>query len=231
MKINFWIVGLRTLTNIICCRYRKHDRKGIARRVSNVAETETASDPPSPDGNNVTAARPFGIGHPIPMGLAPVCTVINGMPSPVSRSGISAFQPPVPSLKSPTERGPTYSRPEMSHQGPTHASHGFPTFAPSQPMQHVIINNPIPHVLQGHGWPRATIAVDPHFSANKESVSSPHGPPQVRADGTPHAKQESHMHTRSQGLSESHAHARTQGMPIDAAGQQIVVHLKERGEL
>lgn len=170
------------------------------------------SDPPSPETN----LRPFGIGHPMPMGLS----VMNGMPSPVSRSGISAFQPPVPSLKSPTERGPTYSRPEMSHQGPTLTSpHGYPiSFVHTQPtpMQHVIINNPVPHVMAGHGWPRATIAVDPHFGSNQEPVTSPHGPPQVRPDGKPHAL-------------ESHAHARLQAMPIDTAGQQIVVHLKERG--
>ncbi|XP_020897273.1 zinc finger protein 226 isoform X2 [Exaiptasia diaphana] len=196
---------------------RKHDRKGIARRVSNVAETETVSDPPSPEAN---ITRPFGIGHPIPMGLNPTCTVINGMPSPVSRSGISAFQPPVPTLKSPTERGPIYSRPDMSHQGPALVSPGYPvSFAHSQPspMQHVIINNPIPHVMTGHGWPRATIAVDPHFSGKKEPVSSPHGPPQVRPDGKPPSHPESHAHTRGQ------------GMTLDNTGQPIVVHLKERG--
>ncbi|KAK3739522.1 hypothetical protein QZH41_016194 [Actinostola sp. cb2023] len=199
---------------------RKHDRKGIARRVSNVPETETVSDPPSPEPN--IPQRPFGIGHPIPLGLSPVCTVINGMPSPVTRSGISAFQPPIPTLKSPTERGPTYSRPDISHQGPTLASpHGYPiSFAHAQPapMHHVIINNPVPsHVMAGHGWPRATIAVDPHFTGKKEPVASPHGPPQVRPDG------------KLPSLSESLLHARSQGMTIDTAGHPIVVHLKERG--
>ncbi|XP_031561222.1 zinc finger protein 768-like isoform X2 [Actinia tenebrosa] len=200
---------------------RKHDRKGIARRVSNVPEAD--SDPPSPETPVILRdpPRPFAVGQPIAMGMSPVCTVINGLPSPVSRSGISAFQPPIPTLKSPTERSPIYSRPEISHQGPTLTSRQGYSLAYTQPqqtpMQHVIINNPVHpgHILAGHGWPRATIAVDPHFSNSKEPIGSPHAPPQVRPDGKRAATSESHV--------------QTPGMTAKSTAPPIVVHLKERG--
>jgi hypothetical protein len=85
-------------------------------------------------------------------------------------------------------------------------------------MQHVIINNPIhpSHVLSGHGWPRATIAVDPHFSGNKEPLGSPHAPPQVRPDGKVSADTAA-------------SHAQSQGITMNSTAQPIVVHLKERG--
>lgn len=202
---------------------RKHDRKGIARRVSNVPEAETNSDPPSPETPVILRdpPRPFGVGQPIAMGLPPVCTVINGLPSPVSRSGISAFQPPIPTLKSPTDRSPIYSRPEISHHGPTLATPQGYSLAYTQPqqtpMQHVIINNPVhpSHILTGRGWPRATIAVDPHFSNSKEPIGSPHAPPQVRPDGKVAAAPEGHV--------------QTQGISMNSTVQPIVVHLKERG--
>ncbi|XP_032221491.2 zinc finger protein 768-like isoform X2 [Nematostella vectensis] len=214
---------------------RKHDRKGIARRVSNVPESDPASDPPSPDIPVVVPDhRPFAIvSHAGPPGLTPVCSVVNGIPSPIPRSVNQAFGSRVPPLKSPTERGPVYSRPEVPQQrGPSMASPHpytlpFVTSQPS-PVHHVIINNPMPpsHLLPAHGWPRPTIAVDPHFTNDKEpSMGAAHTSLQVRGDGKMPRRSE-HSTPLPQPQPQQPP---PQAVPLDSSGQPVVVHLKERG--